>query len=215
MRRIAAVSVVCLVFVAGCGGTAETTTTTAPATTTISTAAATTTTTTTAPPEPESTTTTTTTTAAVATGQIEIVGDDEFVAQAGAALELLATETPDAYSEVSMHIDTIESVSAGSGMDVFSKTFMVGDVTAYAPGYESEDQVLWLAGTIVHDACHSRLYTDGEEYIGRDAELACLIDQLAALEILSGFAFESYISSLIEGVDDPANDYWNDPNRHW
>ena len=75
--------------------------------------------------------------------------------------------------------------------------------------------MLWLAGTIVHDACHSRLYTDGEEYIGRDAELACLIDQLPALETMSGSAFESYLSFLIEGVDDPANDYSNDPNRHW
>ncbi len=119
------------------------------------------------------------------------------------------------YKTVLTHIDTVESVSAGSGMDVFTKTFRVGDVTAYAPGYSLEDQVLWLAGTIVHDACHSRLYTDGEEYIGRDAELACLIDQLAALETLPGFAFENYIGALIEGVDDPGNDYWNDPNRHW
>jgi hypothetical protein len=32
-------------------------------------------------------------------------------------------------------------------------------------------QVLWLAGTMVHDACHSRLYTEGQTYTGRDAEL--------------------------------------------
>jgi len=158
----------------------------------------------------------TTTTATLApTTDLAIIGDDEFISHAGLAIALLETEVPDIYKTVLTHIDTIESVAAGSGMDVFTKTFKVGDVTAYAPGYGPEDQVLWLAGTIVHDACHSRLYTDGEEYIGRDAELACLIDQLAALEVLSGFAFENYIGSLIEGVDDPGNDYWNDPNRHW
>lgn len=212
MRRLTTISVVVVLLAAGCGGTSVTTTSVAAPTSTTTTLASTTTTTTiavTSPPE------TTTTTVAVAAADVAIVGDDEFVAQASAALDLLEDEVPDTYAEVLTHIETIESVSAGSGMDVFTKTFRVGDVTAYAPGYGPEDQVLWLAGTIVHDACHSRLYTDGEEYIGRDAELACLIDQLAALEILSGFAFESYISFLIEGVDDPANDYWNDPNRHW
>jgi hypothetical protein len=100
-------------------------------------------------------------------------------------------------------------------MDVFTKTFRVGDVTAYAPGYGPADQVVWLAGTIVHDACHSRLFAEGAEYLGRDAELACLEDQLDALLVLSGFAFEDYIQTLIDGVDDPQNDYWTDPNRHW
>jgi hypothetical protein len=149
------------------------------------------------------------------TDAVDIVGNEQFVAQAGAALELLVAEVPDAYAEVLLHITTIESVSAGSGMDVFTKTFRVGDVTAYAPGYEEADQVVWLAGTIVHDACHSRLYTDGEPYTGRDAELACLQEQLEALLVLSGFAFESYVRSLVDGVDDPENAYWTDENRHW
>ena len=216
MNHTAAIGVFVAVLFAGCGGTTATTVPpTAPATasTTATTPTVATTTTTTAAvtSQPE----TTTTTVAVAAADVAIVGDDEFVTQASAALDLLENEVPDTYAEVLTHISTIESVTAGSGMDVFTKTFRVGEVTAYAPGYGPEDQVLWLAGTIVHDACHSRLYTDGEEYIGRDAELACLIDQLAALETMSGSAFESYLSFLIEGVDDPANDYSNDPNRHW
>ena len=27
--------------------------------------------------------------------------------------------------------------------------------------------------------------------------------------------FSNYLTELIEGVDDPGNSYWNDPNRHW
>ena len=210
LRRVAVGGVVVAVLAAGCSGTADPSTTTAPTTSTTTSVATTTTTTAVVTSQPD----TTTTTAPAASG-VAIVGDDDFVAHTRAALALLASEVPENYAQVVAHIDTVESVDAGSGMDVFTKTFRVGDVTAYAPGYGPDDQVLWLAGTIVHDACHSRLYTDGEEYIGRDAELACLIDQLAALEMLSGFAFENYIGSLIEGVDDPGNDYWNDPNRHW
>ena len=113
------------------------------------------------------------------------------------------------------YIVTIESVVAGSGMDVFTKTYLVGDETAFAPGFGGDDQIVWLAGTIVHDSCHSRLYSDGEEYIGRDAELACMVDQLAALESIDNDFFEEYVQDLIDGVDDPENAYWNDPNRHW
>lgn len=211
MRRFAAVGVLAILL-AGCGGTEATTTAPAAPATTRTTAPTTTTTTAAVTTLPE---TTTSTSEAPPAADIEIVGDDEFVAQASAALDQLAAETPGAYEAVRSHIDTIESVTAGSGMDVFTKTFRVGDVTAFAPGYEPADQVVWLAGTIVHDACHSRLYTEGEEYVGRDAELACLEDQLAALLDLSGFAFENYVQSLVDGVDDPANDYWNDPNRHW
>lgn len=93
------------------------------------------------------------------------------MAHASRALDVLAAGAPDGFAAVVTHIDTIESVAAGSGMDVFTKTFRVGEETAYAPGFDEGDQVLWLAGTMVHDACHSRLYTEGQTYTGRDAEL--------------------------------------------
>ncbi|MCZ6457524.1 MAG: hypothetical protein O6650_09775 [Actinobacteria bacterium] len=110
----------------------------------------------------------------------------------------------------------IEAIDAGSGMDVFTKTFLVGQETAYAPGFSRDEQVVWYAGTIVHDSCHSRLYSEGESYIGRDSELACMLDQLDALEALDRSEFfESYVQGLIDGVDDPENAYWNDPDRHW
>jgi hypothetical protein len=208
VSRVAACGVVAGLILTACGGTSAASTSTAMPTS--STVAATTTT-----QAATTSSASSTTTSSPEASAIEIIGDDQFVAQADAALSLLAEETPEIYAEVLTEIDAIESVPEGSGMDVFTKTFRVGDVTAYAPGYEAEDQVVWLAGTIVHDACHSRLYSEGEEYIGRDAELACLQDQLDALLVLSGYAFETYIQSLIDGVDDPANAYWNDPDRHW
>ncbi len=212
-RGIAASFVLAAVVLAGCGGTTDTSVTTSvttqePGTTTTTTAVVSTTV------VPTTTTEAQTTTAAAAT--IELVGDDEFVARAGEALALLGEDAPDAYAEALIYIATIESVEAGSGMDVFTKTFLVGDETAYAPGYGEDDQVLWLAGTIVHDACHSRLYTDDQPYAGRDAELACLEDQLDALVTIDrSDGFENYVQGLIEGVDDPQNAYWTDPNRHW
>lgn len=147
---------------------------------------------------------------------IDLEGDGDFVAQATAALELLARRAPEALQRIDTHIATMRSVEAGSGMDVFTQTYNVGDVTAFAPGYSVDQQVLWFAGTIAHDACHSELFAEGETFAGKDAEVECLTVQLATLELLDDAAtFDSYISGLITGAADPENQYWNNPNRHW
>ncbi len=195
---------------ASCGGAATTTSTA----TTATTAAPTSTSTSAPPSSPTSTTGAETTTTAVLAGPT-LDGDDAFVAHATAALTRLSEDAPDAYHAVLAHIDTVRSVGEGSGMDVFTRTFLVGEETAYAPGFGADDQVLWLAGTMVHDACHSRLYALGQSYTGRDAELECLQDQLEAMMWLGSEYFQTYLEGLIEGVDDPENAYWSDPDRHW
>ena len=101
-------------------------------------------------------------------------------------------------------------------MDVYSKTYRVGSQTAFAPGFSKSEQVVWLAGTIVHDACHSNLYAAGENFTGKVAEITCMERQLATLERIDDTGhFVDYVDSLIKGADDPNNQYWNDPNRHW
>lgn len=213
MRRIGS-SVAILVFVAACGGGS------APSTT-VATAAPTTTVTSPSTTETPTTVVTTTTTTVPATtttlkADIAIEGSDEFAAHTHNALALLRDEAAEMYAQVITHVAIIKSVAAGSGMHVETKTFDVGQETAYAPDWDLPSQVLWYAGAIVHDSCHSRLYADGEPHLGKEAEIACLEDQLAALEAIDpGGFFSTYVTGLIEGADDPENQYWNDPNRHW
>jgi hypothetical protein len=202
-----AVAAAAVALVAAACAAAGTTTTTARTATTVAAP-----TTTIAPVAAPATVAASSTTTAATIG---IIGDEAFTEQTDAALSLLASEAGDGYAQVLRYIDTIESVTAGSGMDVFTRTFLVGDETAFAPGFAREDQVVWLAGTIVHDSCHSRLYAEGVEYAGRDAELACMRDQLDTLEEIDHDYFEDYVQGLIDGVDDPENAYWTDPDRHW
>ncbi len=147
---------------------------------------------------------------------IEFVGDDEFKAWAERALDLLETRAPGAYQDVLESIDVIESVAAGSGMYVAEKRFAVGEQTAFAPGYEEPAQLVWFAGSIVHDANHSAQYSRGDPHTGKEAEIECLTVQLAAMRLLTDDAFfPTYLQGLIDGADDPVNQYWNQPNRHW
>ena len=101
-------------------------------------------------------------------------------------------------------------------MDVYSKTYLVGEQTAFAPGYSVAWQVVWLAGTIAHDACHSNQYADGRAHTGKDAEIECMVRQREALALIDDrTSFSDYIDGLIESADDPNSQYWNNPNRHW
>jgi hypothetical protein len=146
----------------------------------------------------------------------ELEGDAEFVAHVKDALELLASKAPDSYAAVRTSVTRIRSVPSFSGMCYDTGTYRVGEETAYAPGYPREQQVVWLAGTIVHDGCHRDRFVQGLDPSGRDAELACLELQLAALkQIDEQGRFRDYVQDLVKGVDDPSNQYWNDPNRHW
>ena len=146
----------------------------------------------------------------------QIVGPERSITQVQVALQLIAERAPQDFVRVQAGITTFRFVEAGSGMNVYSKTYSVGGKTAFAPGYSTSEQVVWLAGTIVHDACHSHQYAEGNVFTGKDAEAECLMKQRAALDLIDdNTLFRDYITELIEGVDDSENDYWNDPDRHW
>jgi hypothetical protein len=147
---------------------------------------------------------------------MQIDGDQAFIDHVGSALDLVKRKAPDLYADVLANMVMIRQVDSVSGMCFNTGSYRVGDETAHPPGYAKAQAVIWLAGTIVHDNCHRTRFVEGLPPSGRDAELACLKIQMQALKQIDptpGFA--AYIKSLIDGVDDPANQYWTNPNRHW
>jgi hypothetical protein len=147
---------------------------------------------------------------------IAIEGDGDFVKQVVDALELLEADAEASYADVVTEVTRVRQVESFSGMCYDTGTYRVGDETAYAPGHPRASQVIWLAGTIVHDGCHRARYVQGLNPSGKDAEIACLKAQAAALQgIDPSRFFLKYVRGLIDGADDPENQYWNNPNRHW
>ncbi len=150
------------------------------------------------------------------TDGMQIEGDAAFVDHVETALDLIKQKAPTLYAGVLADVVMIRQVESFSGMCYDTGSYRVGEQTAHAPGASTAQQVVWLAGTIVHDGCHRTRFVTGLPPSGRDAELACLELQVEALRMIDptpGYA--SYVQSLIDGVDDPANQYWNTPNRHW
>jgi hypothetical protein len=147
---------------------------------------------------------------------IALEGDGKFLKQVEEALDLLDRRAPSSYADVVANVTRVRQVESFSGMCYDSGTYRVGEETAYAPGHPRSAQVVWLGGTIVHDGCHRARYVQGLNPSGKDAEIACLELQAEALKgIDDGKSFLTYVRGLIEGADDPDNQYWNNPNCHW
>jgi len=147
---------------------------------------------------------------------IRIEGDDEFVVWTGEALALLRRKAPEWNARVESSLTTIKSISRGSGVVVWSQTYLAAEETVHCPGYPREQQLAWYASSIVHDATHVELYRGGRPHSGKDAEVACLNAQRAALDLISPeTSLSAYVQGLIDGADDAANQYWETVDRHW
>ncbi|HSX06092.1 MAG TPA: hypothetical protein VLF69_06530, partial [Candidatus Saccharimonadales bacterium] len=87
------------------------------------------------------------------TTPIVIKGDASCQSDTLAALELLADKAPKHYQTVTTYMAIIECVTQGSGMAAYENPprYLVGDLTR-------RGGTIWYAGTIVHDAGHSKLY---------------------------------------------------------
>lgn len=152
------------------------------------------------------------------TTTIQIKGDDTCKSTTLDALKLLSEKAPSHYSGVTKYISVIECAPKGSGMFAYENPprFLVGDATRNAG-------TVWYAGSIVHDAGHSRLYNDykaahpGERvpdtiWTGEAAERACLDVQHDALSKIG--ATQSQLDYIKNAIN---TQYYDVPyeNRWW
>ena len=121
--------------------------------------------------------------------QITIVGDSKCNQQTVNALDLLQRKAPTHYGVVMQYVGVIKCVEIQSGMAAYA------DPPRYSAGERTRNAgSIWYAGTIVHDACHAKLFHDYlastsgattaplEVWTGRAAEAQCLAVQHASTE---------------------------------
>jgi len=118
--------------------------------------------------------------------KIDIDGSFEFKEQVSGALILLRKKSPQEYKVIKNHIGKIEENSR-SGMLPYAQppTYQMSLKTALY-------SITWCAGTIAHDAYHSKLYHDykkkyGEpipydSWAGFESEKKCLEFQIKTLK---------------------------------
>ncbi len=143
--------------------------------------------------------------------EIEIIGGNDCVSKTNKALDFLKDKAKIHYDTIVKYVGLIECTESRSGMYVWENPprYQVAKATVDAG-------TIWYAGTIVHDACHSKQYHDYllnnpfgyvyvlDVYTGRNAEAQCLNVQYDALSKI-GATQETldYITNILN------SEYWN------
>ena len=149
--------------------------------------------------------------------EIEIIGGDDCASKTNHVLDLLRNKAKIHYDTIIKYVGIIECTESQSGMHVWE------DPPRYQVGKATVDAgTIWYAGTIAHDACHSKQYHDyllnnpsssvpSDVYTGRNAEAQCLDVQYDALNKI-GATQETldYITKIIN------SEYWDvDYDERW
>jgi len=161
--------------------------------------------------------------------EIAIVGDDSCKTKTNQALDLLRNNAGIHYEVVTYHVGVIECVDKGSGIEVWATPprFRAGEITV-------DGGTIWYAGSIVHESCHSKLYSDylknnpqtglpslgktnfgfvpSNIYSGKDAEAQCVTVQYHALVLLG--ATQTTLDTVENALE---REYWKIPyeDRWW
>lgn len=146
---------------------------------------------------------------------IEIVGSIEFIKATKMALTVL--ENSASFEEVTPYLGRIEETERGSGMRAYddTPTYQVNKATW-------QNETMWYAGTIAHDAYYSFLYHKYKEnnndqephpriWTGSEAEKECLEYQLRVAQELQE---KTHVVDYLEKQKlNPT--YQDKPNRDW
>ena len=151
-------------------------------------------------------------------GSIVVKGDENCISKTQEAIGLLQNKALNHYFIVSKYVSIIECAEAGSGMYAWEKPprYQVGKST-YGAG------TIWYAGTIVHDACHSKQYQDyavsnpsrvvpDDVFTGKVAEAQCLDVQY---DVLTKIGADQNTLNYVQNIIN--SEYWNIDygNRWW
>lgn len=126
-------------------------------------------------------------------GRVTARGDKAFVRATMGALELLKARTPDVYSLLEKHIESVIS-GEPSGVFVRGLARYPATMVLVGPAY-AKASVTEYAGALAHEAYHCELYRRAEQsapgrpvprhaYSGQDAESQCLKYQCDVLRRL-------------------------------
>ena len=144
---------------------------------------------------------------------VEIDGSDEFKLRMHQAFAMLKDRAPVWYAYAISGLDRIREVSdlmpAGVYPDERRFDETANEVFVDAPG---EAPVVWVAGVLVHEACHVHLHEAGLFTVWGsrpEEEKACTEVQLIATDIIDPTDYyHDYLQTLIDNIHDPEYQWW-------
>ena len=136
---------------------------------------------------------------------IHIDGSDRFRAQVQAALDLIRQRSGRWYHYLISGLDRVQQIHSGERyVDVYQRTYYLTDNVAFLWGeFQTDASLTWLAGVLVHEACHVYARQHGltysNEYERFREEVICQQIQIEALDEIDqpDNRWRQYLSGLI------------------
>ena len=139
---------------------------------------------------------------------VAIEGSADFIARVEAALDMLKDRAPEWYAYAVSGPEKFKEVPESQGAGTWGTTFHITRGHAFA------EPLAWLAGVLVHDACHINLHVAGESYADSFyEERLCLQIQIEALEAMNlrgrdNQDMMAYLRDLLENIENPEYQWW-------
>ena len=142
-------------------------------------------------------------------GVINIAGSGAFVGKARQALRLMVDRAPKWYRYVQSTLRGVKEIPMGGDSGIFPEEAVYRTWPNFRSNRTGEGHVIWVAGQLVHEACHVHRYKAGLESGGYAGEKACTEIQIQALDdIDSGYDVAASRRRALARIDDPAHQWW-------
>ena len=115
-------------------------------------------------------------------GVIKIRGSAAFVAKTRDALSMLLNRAPKWYAYVQRGLWGVREIPFGGDSGIYVEEGIYRSLPDFRSPRTGEEHVIWVAGVLVHEACHVNRYKDGLDHGNYTGEKACTETQLHAVE---------------------------------
>ena len=149
--------------------------------------------------------------------EVVIEGSADFIARVEAALDMLKDRAPEWYAYAVSGPDRFKEVPESQGAGTLGRTFNITPGHAFSDG-PIETSLTWLAGVIVHDACHINRFVAGLLRYESEAEKLyeerlCLQAQIEALEAMNLRGRDNqnliqYLQNVLKNIDNSEYQWW-------
>ncbi len=155
--------------------------------------------------------------AAVATpSAVAVTGSLWFIDQTNAALRLLSDKDPDSYAVVRSNVFRIDETTGGSAYDPANRALRVREGDAFESNwrFNSDAQLQWYAGLIVHNATHIQQVLAGQSPTSMESEYQARLRQKSTLSLIEttqpGGQLSGFVADALSGKEAVFSD-WEEP----
>ena len=142
-------------------------------------------------------------------GNIRIKGSAAFISKTRQALRLMYSREPKWYVYVQQNLRGVTEIPMGGDSGIYPDEAIYRSWPNFRSGRSGESHDIWVAGQLVHEACHVSRYKAGLQSGGYVGEKACTEIQIQALDNIDPiYDVAASRRRALANIDDPEHQWW-------